>query len=208
MSNPNQNQNQNQNQKRQTVAILPAPEVVTEQQIHTALDVLLGLQAWMIPDKPGIGEFSSGVPSDFRLDGEAAIAASTTFIKACARIDALLEDGTRWGLDVHKKLQESLEKNYAQQYEFLKAQTEASQALARPFFLMKPEFVQCPDGVFLAYVGDVSIPGSGIMGAGVTPQAAAEDFDLAFARHAAEQLRLQSVTPTPETKTKKSPKKK
>jgi len=206
MSNPNQNQNQNQ--KRQTVAILPAPEVVTEQQIHTALDVLLGLQAWMIPDKPGIGEFSSGVPSDFRLDGEAAIAASTTFIKACARIDALLEDGTRWGLDVHKKLQENLEKNYAQQHEFLKAQTVASEALARPFFLMKPEFVQCSDGTFIAYVGDISIPGSGFMGVGVTPQAAAEDFDKAFTRHADEQLRLKTATPPTTTTTKKSPKKK
>jgi hypothetical protein len=200
------NHNPNQNQKRPNVVLLPPPEAVTEQQVHTALDVLLGLQAWMIPDKPTPGEFSAGLPSDFRLDGEAAIAASTTFIKACARIDALLDDGTRWGMDVHKKLQENLEKNYAQQYEFLKAQTEASQALARPFFLMKPEFVQCPDGTFVAYVGDLSIPGSGIMGVGITPQAASEDFDRAYTRYAAEQLRLQSVTPTPPTK--KSPKKK
>lgn len=202
------NPNQNQNQKRPNVVLLPPPEVVTEQQIHTALDVLIGLQAWMIPEVKTILDGAASTPSDFRLEGEAAIAASTTFIKACARIDALLEDNTRWGMDVHKKLQDNLEKNYAQQHDFLKAQTEASQALARPFFLMKPEFVQMPDGTFVAYVGDISIPGSGILGVGVTPQAAAEDFDKAFTRHADEQLRLKTATPPPSTTTKKSPKKK
>lgn len=178
----------------------PPPEVVTETHIHNALDILLGLQPYLL-NAPGD---HAGTPESRKLDekSEAGIAAEATFIRACTRLDTLLADETRWGLDTQKSLYSLLEKNYQQQFQFLASQTAASNNLSRPAFLWKPEIVRTEDGDFVVYIGDVTSPGCGLLGKGKTPNEAFADFDAAFFR--AEQHRLENADPTPKPKRKKT----
>lgn len=192
MSNPNR-------QPHPQVMAVPPPEIITKQHIDNCLDIVGALHPYLFPP-PQSPE--SSVPKDAqRLEGEALLAATSTFIKACSRLDNLLEDATRWTLDPHKKLYDLLNANYAQQFEFLKSQTQASNSLSRPFFLLKPDLVQTTDGEFVAYIGDVTTPGAGLLGRGKTPNEAYADFDAAFFR--AEQHRLENSDPEPKPKRKK-----
>jgi hypothetical protein len=187
----------NPNQRPQVVAC-PAPEQVTEAHIDNCLSIVSTLLPFLMP-LPRDPNTSIPEPSQ-RLEGEVAIAAESTFIKVLSRIDALLADETRWTLAPHKELYASIQQNYAQQFEFLKAQTIASNSISRPMFLMKPELVKLEDGSFVAYVGDVGTPGCGLIGRGTTPAEAFADFDQAFFR--AEQVELEP-TPTPKSPRKK-----
>lgn len=175
MSNPNR-----PNRPSVQPTPVPLPEVVTADHLHNVLDVIAGLEPFLL-NAPGD---HLGAPETRRLDekSEAGIAAEATFIRACSRLDSLLDDPERWGLGAHQKLYDLLNANYAQQFEFLKSQTAASNSLSRPFFLLKPELVQTEDGEFVAYFGNVSTPGMGLLGRGKTPAEAFADFDAAFFR--------------------------
>jgi hypothetical protein len=188
----------NQDQKRPQVVACPAPEQVTEVHVDICLSIVATLQPYLLP-LPRDPHTSIPEPAQ-RLDGEVAIAAESTFIKVLSRIDALLADETRWTLAPHKELYDAINRNYTQQFEFLKAQTRASNSISRPMFLMKPELVQLGDGSFAAYIGDVTTPGCGLVGRGSTPAEAFGDFDQAFFR--AEQVKLEP-TPTPKSPRKK-----
>lgn len=181
----------------------PAPEQVTAQHVDNVLCILAELHHYLFP-RPPVGPFESSTPQETpRLDGEANIAATTTFIKACSRLDAILDDPDRWTLDPHKALYAAINANYAQQFEFLKAQTAASNSICRPMFLMKPDLARLEDGSFIAYVGDITTPGCGLIGQGKTPAEAFADFDEAF--HREQQIQLEK---TEQPKPPKIPKKK
>lgn len=195
----------NPNQRPQIVAC-PAPEQVTEAHIDNCLSIVATLLPFLMPLPR---DLQSAIPEPpQRLDGEVAIAAESTFIRVLSRIDALLADDNRWTLAPHKELYDSIHKNYAQQFEFLKAQTMASNSISRPMFLMKPELVQIQDRSFIAYWGDVSTPGCGLVGRGATPAEAFTDFDNAYFRQ--DQIRIEPdkgqishPTTTPKARKKK-----
>lgn len=185
---------------------LPSPGVVTGQQIRDLLSVVATLQPFF--ESRG-GEPLLSTPA--RLEGEAAIAVTTTLIQACARLDAIMADGERWSVEAESQILKTLQKNYEQQYEFLKAQTEGAKQVSRPMFLMKPQLAALADKSFIAYIGDISAHGCGLIGRGMTPEAAFNDFDAAFKREADKQISIDpgSVEPEPEIRPEpKRPKKK
>lgn len=177
----------NHNYRPPQVPGCPAPEQVTKDHIDNISVLIETLKPFVLPLPR---DPQSSIPQEAqRLDGEAGIAATTTFIKACAKLDALLDDPERWTLKPHKELYAAINANYLQQFEFLKAQTMAANNLSRPFFLMKPELVQLDDKTFVAYWGDIETPGAGLVGRGNTPAAAFSDFDAAYFRQ--DQIRIE-----------------
>lgn len=166
----------------------PAPEQVTHSHIENISILIETLKPFILP-LPRDPQSSIPQPAE-RLDGESAIAATTTFIKACSRLDALLDDPERWTMTPHKELYAAINANYLQQFQFLKAQTQAANNLCRPFFLLKPDLVQLDDGSFVAYWGDIETSGAGLVGRGATPAAAFTDFDAAYFRQ--EQIRIEA----------------
>lgn len=170
------------------VAPCPSPENVTNKHIENISILIETLKPFILP-LPRDPQSSIPQPAE-RLDGEAAIAASSTFIKACSKLDALLDDADRWTLAPHRELYAVINANYRQQFEFLKSQTNASNNLSRPHFLLKPDLVQLDDQKFYAFWGDVETPGAGLVGQGVTPAAAFADFDAAYFRQ--DQIRIEA----------------
>lgn len=178
----------NHNHRPPQVALCPAPEQVTAAHIDNLLSVVECLKPFLLP-LPRDPQSSIPQPAE-RLDGEAAVAAVSTVIKVCEKLDALIADESRWTLRPHAELYAAINANYHQQFEFLKAQTAAANNLSRPFFLLKPDLVQLEDGLFLAFWGDIETPGAGLMGQGATPAAAFSDFDAAYFRQ--DQIQIQA----------------
>jgi hypothetical protein len=174
---------------------LPSPGVVTSQQIRDLLSALATLDTFFRPA-------NDSVSTPARLEGEAAVAVTTTLIKTCARLDRILDEDSRWSIDAESKVLATLQKNYEQQYEFLKAQTEGAQVVSKPSYFMKPQIACLGDGSFIAYTGDISVHGCGLIGRGATPKAAFDDYDAAFKREAKEQI---SIDPS-STQTEQPPK--
>ena len=178
---------------------LPSPETSTRTHVDTVLSVLATLEEFLIP-KAVFSESSvpSGPPA--RLEGEASIAASTTFIHACARLDSIFKEEARWSVDHHLKTRENFHALQESQLKFLAHQTAAAAALARPRLHLKPDLVRLEDGTFVAYTGDVSTPGCGLVGRGKTPAEAYDDFDAAFTREASSQVFLEPQPKSPRKK--------
>lgn len=177
----------------------PSLEQVTEAHIENALAVVGALHPFLFPPV----DRSDPIPRTQELDGEAKIAAVTTFVKACTRLDALLDDPERWVTSAHKNIYTAMNACYAQQFEFLKSQTYAANQICRPFFLLKPDLAQIEDKSYIAYWGDISTPGAGLVGRGATPAAAFSDFDAAYYRQ--DQIRIEAPeeTPPPKSRSKK-----
>lgn len=180
---------------------LPSPGVVTSQQIRDLLSALATLDSFFRP-------VSDVISTPARLDGEAAVAVTTTLIKTCARLDSILDDPTRWSVEAENQILVTLQKTYEQQYQFLKAQTEGAQAITKPQFLMKPQLAALDDGSFIAYSGDISTKGCGLIGQGATPKAAFDDYDAAFNRAVKDQIFVNNDKPAePKTEPKRTKKK-
>jgi len=181
--------------QRQPQIVAPTPEQTTQAHLNNALMVVRELHSFLFPPV----DRTDSIPRTQELDGEAKIAASATFVTACSRIDALLNDGERWSIAPLKDLYAGMNACYEQQFEFLKSQTLSTNQLSRPSFLLKPDLAQLQDGAFIAYWGDISTPGAGLVGRGATPAAAFSDFDAAYYRQ--EQIRVEppaeEIPPTP-----------
>lgn len=166
-------------EKDQKVA-LPTREFIVGAQISNVLNVLQALNPFLLSGAP-VGDYEGVVPRGAKMEGEAALAASQTFIHACACLDSMLSDVARWNLTAHDALYKSVEAVNKAQQTFLEAQTVAAQTVTRPSFNLRPKLVMGVDE-FVAYWGDPLTPGAAIIGHGKTPEEALKDFDSAFQR--------------------------
>ena len=129
-----------------------------------------------------------------RLAGEPQVAAETTLIKACTRIDSIIEDDRRWGLDFQIRLEKLFEKNTKMAHGVAErqkktldevlaketAQKELAVEVKSPHNLFRPTLFTMPDGAWVAFLGDPQDMNSGILGSGTSPATAMKQFDLAF----------------------------
>jgi hypothetical protein len=125
---------------------------------------------------------------------EASIAAENTLITACDRIDSILKDDNRWGLEFQTRLEKLFEKNteiargvaekqtalIEESREKERVQREAILQSQKPHILFRPTLFPMPDHTWVAFLGDPANLRSGIMGTGQSPVAALDSFDLAF----------------------------
>lgn len=169
--------------KTQTFAALPTRESVTNFQVCTLLDILGGLQPFVLLQPRDMGDRAP------ELDGGVASSAAATFINATTVLDAILTDPERWTLGEVKSLHAALIKTQEAQQTFLAEQLRASAQVLRPSFVHQPTLF-ASGGRFIAVLGRVNIPGAYLVGEGATPAEALLDFDAAFGRTTEEQRQI------------------
>lgn len=185
---------------------LPLPEDLTERHISAVLAIIHGLHPYLLEPHRDSEDVLRARPD---LDGGAAVAATNTFVKACARLDSILDDPERFNLKKLDDLYALAKRVWEGQAEFQEAQRDASRAIQRPCYTLKPEILALDDGTFVAYWGDI-LNGQGVLGRGATPKEAYADFDAAWSRQAKDQIKLDPATPPvipSKTPTKRSRKK-
>lgn len=163
---------------------LPSRETTSDLQFGTVLSVLGALTPYLLLTQR---EIEGGIPTS--VDGGAVASATATFAVACDRLDKMLNDSTRWGLETTDTLNTSVKEHFRGAVEVQKAQVQAVSDMRRPSSVHKPRLTTVA-GEFIALWGDPTLPGGMILGRGLTPEAALVDFDLAFTRKVAEQLRF------------------
>lgn len=174
--------------QRQPVVFFPTREETNDRQLRSILAVVQELQAYIIEPTHSPGE----TPRALDMNGEAAIAAQATFIKACSAIDSILEDKARFTLGVQDKLMNELVNTQKAQQKFIDTQRLSSEQMQKPSFLLKPTLANF-DGGFLAYWGKIDEPGKAIVGRGKTPNEAINDFDRAFDRTSEDQVVIVAI---------------
>lgn len=169
--------------QRQPVVFFPTREETNDRQLRSILAVVQELQPYIIEPTHSPGE----TPRTLDMNGEAAIAAQNTLIKACSAIDAILDDRTRFTLTAQDTLMNELVKTQKSQQKFIDAQRASSEQMQKPSFLLKPTLATFGKS-YVAYWGKIDEPGKAIVGRGKTPNAAIADFDLAFDRTPEDQV--------------------
>lgn len=164
---------------------VPLKEEITDRQLGPILAVIRELQPYLLEDvvEPG------GTPKDRSVDGGVESAAATTFLKACARMDSILDDESRWSLKTHNTLVAEMVKTQKAQQKFIEVQQASSENLQAPHFLLRPTLGIAGEG-YVAWWGNINVAGEAIIGQGKTPNEAFADFDAAFERTPAEQIYL------------------
>jgi len=184
----------------QYAMLAPNRESVNSEQISTLLHVINAFQAYLLSPHR---EFDPNNAHP-ELDGGALATATVTFGNACKKLDEILNDKPRWGLEKANDLYGSLIKTQEAQQALLDAQKKVVEAALLPHSQLKPTIFQY-QGLFLAIYGDPSISSGHIVGRGYTPEAALNDFDLAFKRLANDQYQI-AVEPGDDTNPKNNKK--
>src|SRR4029078_1224120 len=125
---------------------IPSREATTAQQLSALLAISRSLEPWLLEPINDV----DGVPA--KLDGGAAAAALTTFVKTCDAIDRILDDPSRWNLNKHDELYNAIVETQKSQQAFLKTQAASAAEMQRPAFQMKPTVMVFQDG-YLAFWG-------------------------------------------------------
>lgn len=163
---------------------LPSRELVTHQQFQTVLDVLGSLQPFLLLTQR---EMELGIPKE--LEGGIVASAATTFIKACDRLDTMLDDQSRWKLKENDELYAAMTAHYVGMSKVNEEQLKTFAQVQRPSHRLKPS-VTTINGEFISFWGSPKLPGGLVLGRGPTPEEALKDFDIAFSRKVDEQLRF------------------
>lgn len=180
--------------------LMPSRDAVTAYQTATILSIVNTMGQFLAqPDIDPAHPHKAGGA----MDGGPRDSATVTFIKACERLDAILEDKSRWDLEIQRLMELQLVKLMNEQRIFLAAQTAASLALNTPTYLHQPKIINAGDGTFVALLGDPEHPAC--LGIGDSPEAACRDFDASFRGELTEN-QLKYLQEHPDNKEQTAPK--
>lgn len=154
---------------------MPSRDAVTGFQVNTVLQIVQTMGQFLT--QPDIDAANPHKPGG-SMDGGARSSAEVTFVKACEKLDSILEEKSRWDLEIQRLLELHLAKLMRDQMIFLQAQTAASLAINTPTYLHEPTIINAGDGNFIALLGDPTHPAC--IGIGNSPEAACLDFDKSF----------------------------
>lgn len=165
----NKNMSNHENQK------LPNRDNVTKSQTDTLLQIA-SLMANVLVNPQRDFEGTEGT----KLDGGAHMAAATTFINACAKLDEIITDKARFNFESQNMIEAQYFQALKQQTIFVREQTETVRELNTPHSRYRPDLRKLSDGNWAAMLGDPRDLNNAIVGVGVTPQQAIEAFDGVF----------------------------
>lgn len=114
------------------------------------------------------------------LDGGARMAAEQTLIKACERMDLILDAPAAWSMDGYDGLINHLNGIYTAHHNLLKQQSESIAAVDRPSRRYSPALVKLAPGKWIAVLGLLTDLDNSIIGIGTSPEAALAEFDNTF----------------------------
>lgn len=156
--------------QNRTVSLL-SQEQVTAIQVNTLLHAV-GMLSQIIraPD-------SDTIPKN---DGGATMAAETTLIKACNRLDCIFDDAKRWTLDSQHELEDHLHMVYDMHIDLMETQKAAVAEIRSPHRAASPKLLKLESGQWAAVLGDPNKPENALIGVGNSPAEAISDFDRVF----------------------------
>lgn len=153
---------------------LPQRDTVTHLQVQTLLGALNNVMH-ALHHAPVRRDDDESKP----LYSEASIAAQTTFIKICARLDSIVDDSSRWNFETQETLEANLDALYKQNIAYLKEKTEHIKNLNLPHRRTGAKMGRLDDGSFVCFLGD-SPDEAPLVGVGNTPAEAQRCFDMLF----------------------------
>lgn len=155
---------------------IPERQLTTSNQVHTLLGVASTF--WAMMNAPQ--SLDENLPRVGTVQGEARLAAETTFVKTCEALQLIMAEQPRWDFS----FQQSLEKDYAEAMalnkDFLIAQRRAAQESGAAHNYHPPALHKLTDGSWMAILGSLTDMDNAIIGVGLSPQEALEAFDEMF----------------------------
>lgn len=175
--------------------MIPARELVTNNQVSALLSIVNCLQPYLIHRY-----IISGTPEDDispnHVQARAHSAAVSAFVRTCGTLENMLKQKRRWDTSTHDIVYKNARKIQEAHLELLQAQKEATAATKRPSRSLAIEIRVIEGGAIIAFFGDISKPGRAIIGQGRTPEEAMADFDRAFLLPASQQI-IGELSPQP-----------
>jgi hypothetical protein len=154
------------------VVPIPSHDQVTQIQIGTVLNAI----ATMIPLMHlRHDDIDGGI-----MDGGTKSAVQSSLITACNRLDEIMKDNSRWGMNKHNELEKQLSNLYHEHTRVLKMQQQQIEYLSRPHARHNPQLGRMRDGSWIAVLGDINDIDNSIVGIGESPAKALEAFDEMF----------------------------
>lgn len=149
---------------------LPSRDQITAIQINTLTHVIQSLS-----NIRTLADENGGV-----RDGGTVCAVETSIINACAQLDNVLQDSSRWNLSQLNNLESLLSTVYKTHISVMEEQKKQLRLTSAPHRIAAPKLAKLGTGLWAAIKGDPNHLDQCIMGVGETPAAAIEDFDNVF----------------------------
>ncbi len=166
---------------------VPTRERANSIQVETVRAIIAQLNPYLLEQEASISEGGHKVNPSARKDAE------TTFGLACARLDKMLVEDSRWEAVDGDSVVNSIKETQAEIRKYYAEQTQTISEMRRPSRIFHPQFAQM-GGTFSAFHASSDFPGGIIIGTGSTPAEAMADFDKAFNRIPAEQLKFNEAS--------------
>ena len=165
--------------------VLPSREAINSMQVTNLLNILGVASSCLTRIVTDVEDEKRGGAND----GGALMAAETTIINVCARLDAMLEEAGRWTLDSQNTLEAQLSALYVANTGMLNAQKAAYDELNSPHARLKPVLLKLGPSEWLAFCGDARNLDNAIVGMGGCPAEAIDAFDAIFKGEVPEHLK-------------------
>lgn len=180
------------------VSMLPRREHLTAVQIGNMLSVLNMLGAFLKQSD----EESYGKPEH---DGGVKSAVAASVYHALNRLDSIITDNSRWGMESHLHMERLIAANLKASIDVAESHQRTQELLRCPHISMQPTLRRLDDGSWIAWVGGIE---DELVGFGPTPIDALLSFDrvvLGDIDHAQHFQQVQALC-KPKSKKAKHPK--
>jgi hypothetical protein len=114
------------------------------------------------------------------MTGEAAVAAETTFIKACEAIDRILDDTKRWDSSFQDRMEKIIDDTTARNARLVEAQIAGIESVKAPHRVWPVSMHRLNSGYWAVCIGNDIEKSEGLIGVGTTAQEAVDAFDALF----------------------------
>jgi hypothetical protein len=153
---------------------IPSRESITDLQVHTLLNIAGLLTNYLLG--PGLRD-SGDAPRSSVVDGGVLMAAETTFVRVCNRLDLVLGDDERWSLKGRDTLENKMVEMYDAHKQFTEVQTNSAYLLGTPHARFRPSMARI-EGGYAVFLGPMENPL--IVGVGENLADALYQFDQKF----------------------------
>lgn len=174
---------QSQQQPSNETMRVPIRDAATAQQVNTVLGILgMALSSLSSISRLQLDMEDNDEDDGYKhvITGESRIAAETTFVNACERLDKILQDESRWSMAHQDRIEKDRQDMVKAQMTLQHHQAALAAEMTSPHFRYRPTVARATDGDWIAFIGDPNDLRNAIVGVGQKPQEAIDDFDKKF----------------------------
>lgn len=151
---------------------LPSRDFIVSQQVQTLLNAANTFMAFIANSR--FQEVHE--PDKGPLDGGIKASTEVTLMNICDRLDTILRDNSRWGMEQLNRLEVQLSELYTSHQLALNEQRKAMVMTSAPQSRLSPQLLKMPDGGWVAFIGNPQTNNS-VIGVGACVQDALDNFD-------------------------------